>query len=267
VGQPQVGIDVQPHVGRKGGEVSAGPSSWCPVHQYLVSRGPHRRKPADEPVVAEQSGHAFGGVEGAGGSPELDQPALRTGRHFDSGRPFCPVDALLRRSHAVSVTTGCDRNPPACATGSVPECVAVQGSVMPRSRFGGLVMVLLVGALAAPGCAPDDPDAAAQATTPPGCADVIGARATLAEDGSYNFDVTVRSADTGWDKYADKWEVRAPDGSVLGERVLAHPHVEEQPFTRSQGGIRVPAELRTVTVVARDSAEGFCGRAFELELP
>ncbi len=85
--------------------------------------------------------------------------------------------------------------------------------------------------------------------------------------GTYRFDVTVASADTGWEKYADLWEVRAPDGSVLGTRVLAHPHVEEQPFTRSQSGIGIPDGVETVTVVARDSEAGFCGEPQEVEIP
>jgi hypothetical protein len=63
---------------------------------------------------------------------------------------------------------------------------------------------------------------------------------------------TVRSADTGWEKYADLWEVRGPDGTVLGERVLAHPHVDEQPFTRSVGGVEIPDGVGEVTVAAGD---------------
>lgn len=85
--------------------------------------------------------------------------------------------------------------------------------------------------------------------------------------GTYTFDVTVRSADTGWDKYADQWEVATADGSVLGVRLLAHPHVEEQPFTRSQSGIVIPDEIARVIVRARDSVEGFCGAVMEVEVP
>jgi hypothetical protein len=87
------------------------------------------------------------------------------------------------------------------------------------------------------------------------------------DSGTYRFEVTVLSADTGEEKYADRWEVRAPDGTVLGARVLTHPHVDEQPFTRSQSGISIPDEVSTVTVLARDSVEGFCGEALEVEVP
>jgi len=85
--------------------------------------------------------------------------------------------------------------------------------------------------------------------------------------GNYTFDVTVRSADTGWDKYADRWEVTATDGAVLGTRVLAHPHVDEQPFTRSQSGIVIPDGIDRVIVRARDSVEGFCGAVVEVVVP
>ena len=46
-----------------------------------------------------------------------------------------------------------------------------------------------------------------------GEADVVGARAVRAGD-TYSFDVTVAHADAGWDHYADRWDVVAPDGSA-----------------------------------------------------
>ena len=45
--------------------------------------------------------------------------------------------------------------------------------------------------------------------------------------------VTLSHPDTGWDHYADGWEVLDEAGQRIGLRVLAHPHVAEQPFTRS----------------------------------
>ena len=35
----------------------------------------------------------------------------------------------------------------------------------------------------------------------------------------------------------DAWRVLDPDGNELGVRILTHDHANEQPFTRSQGGI------------------------------
>ncbi len=86
-------------------------------------------------------------------------------------------------------------------------------------------------------------------------------------EGVWRFSVTVRHADTGWDHYADEWQVVDPaSGAVLARRVLAHPHVEEQPFTRSQSGIEIPAEVTTVMVRAKCNVHGFGGREVVLDL-
>jgi hypothetical protein len=116
-----------------------------------------------------------------------------------------------------------------------------------------LVLVLALGACAG------DPDESARDGPGGDCADVIAAEAAPAGGGSWSFRVTVRSADTGWDEHADAWEVVGPDGTVYGTRVLTHPHVDEQPFTRSLSGVEIPAGVASVTVRARDSVAGFCG--------
>ena len=95
---------------------------------------------------------------------------------------------------------------------------------------------------------------------------MIGASVRADDTGTYTVEATVRSADTGWDKYADAWEVLDESGAVLGTRELAHPHETEQPFTRSLANVEIPAEVETITIRARDSVEGFCGAAFELAL-
>lgn len=84
--------------------------------------------------------------------------------------------------------------------------------------------------------------------------------------GSFRFDVTLEHADTGWDHYADGWEVMSPAGDVLGKRVLAHPHVDEQPFTRSLSGVRIPQGVNTVTIRAHDSVHGYNKEMFEVDL-
>jgi hypothetical protein len=99
-----------------------------------------------------------------------------------------------------------------------------------------------------------------------GEADVVAARAESAGDGSYTFIVTVRHADTGWNHYADAWEVLAPDGSVLATRTLYHPHVDEQPFTRSLSGVRLPPGTTRVMIRAHDSVHGYGGAQISLEL-
>ena len=99
-----------------------------------------------------------------------------------------------------------------------------------------------------------------------GCANVIDVDV---EDtgGTFRFDVTVRSADTGPEKYADAWEIRAPDGTVLGVRKLLHDHVNEQPFTRSLSDVAIPPSLTEVVVAARDSVVGFCGLEPAIPVP
>lgn len=99
-----------------------------------------------------------------------------------------------------------------------------------------------------------------------GCAHVVDV-SVRESAGTFSFDVTVRSRDTGWDKYADAWEVRAPDGTVFGVRELLHPHENEQPFTRSLRGVEIPESVREVTVAARDSVVGFCGDTATVRLP
>ena len=85
--------------------------------------------------------------------------------------------------------------------------------------------------------------------------------------GTWRFDVTLRHADTGWDHYADGWEVLAPDGTSLGMRVLAHPHVNEQPFTRSLSGVAIPEGLTHVIIRARDNVDGWTEETVDFIMP
>ncbi|WP_321504143.1 hypothetical protein [Breoghania sp.] len=99
-----------------------------------------------------------------------------------------------------------------------------------------------------------------------GQADVIAAKAVRNGDGSWTISATLRHADSGWDHYADRWEVVAQDGDVLAVRNLAHPHMNEQPFTRSLSGILFPDGTTTVTLRAHDSVHGYGGREYEVKL-
>lgn len=100
-----------------------------------------------------------------------------------------------------------------------------------------------------------------------GEADVVGVKATKSPDGTWSFEVSVSHADEGWDHYANRWDVVAPDGTVLGTRTLHHPHETEQPFTRSLGGVTVPDGVATVAIRANDSVHGTGGKEFSVELP
>ena len=100
-----------------------------------------------------------------------------------------------------------------------------------------------------------------------GQADVVEVDVTRTADGTYNFSVTVSHADEGWKHYANKWDVMAPDGTVLGTRSLAHPHVDEQPFTRSLGGVKIPEDIDEVTVRAHDLVHGYGGKTMKVAVP
>lgn len=99
-----------------------------------------------------------------------------------------------------------------------------------------------------------------------GDAKVVQAKATKM-GAVWRFDVTVSHSDTGWDHYADAWRVVGPDGTVYGTRKLFHPHVDEQPFTRSLSGVKVPAGVAVVTVEARDNVHGWGQSRIQVTLP
>ena len=104
-------------------------------------------------------------------------------------------------------------------------------------------------------------------------ADVTYVRAVQDGSDTWTFYVTVAHPDTGWEDYADGWDVVLPDGSTVlvnpGEmftRLLTHPHEAEQPFTRSQSGITIPAGVTRVRVRAHDLVDGFGGREVWVDL-
>jgi hypothetical protein len=94
---------------------------------------------------------------------------------------------------------------------------------------------------------------------------IVGVEVT-ATNGLYDFSVTVSHPDTGWDDYADAWEVRTFEGQRLGLRTLFHPHVNEQPFTRSLNGVCIPRQITMVQLRAKDNLTGR-GEAVSVALP
>lgn len=81
-------------------------------------------------------------------------------------------------------------------------------------------------------------------------------------EGVYNVSATIRHNDTGWDNYADAFEVKGENVSN-GLRVLLHPHENEQPFTRSQSNV---AATGLVWLEAKDNVEGLGGSRIFLDL-
>jgi len=104
-------------------------------------------------------------------------------------------------------------------------------------------------------------------TAAAGDADVIDVKVRQSAPRTYDFDVTIKSVDKGWDYYADAFEVLGPDGSLLGRRVLLHPHDTEQPFTRELYGVKIPADVTRVTVRARHKPKGYDGKTVSVALP
>jgi hypothetical protein len=98
-------------------------------------------------------------------------------------------------------------------------------------------------------------------------------RAVQSSDGTWTFHVTVKHPDTGWEDYADGWDVLTPEGEVLKPdpgspftRLLLHPHENNVPFTRSQSSIAIPEGVTLVRVRAHDLVDGFGGREVVVDL-
>ena len=132
---------------------------------------------------------------------------------------------------------------------------------------------------------PDQTSATVKATTPKQAndmdmiddktanANVLFVKAQLTNDGTWTFAVTLEHEDTGWEDYADGWDVVLPDGTVVRPdeespftRLLLHPHEAEQPFTRSQNGIAIPPGIEKLTVRAHDLVDGFGGKEVMVDL-
>lgn len=82
----------------------------------------------------------------------------------------------------------------------------------------------------------------------------------------WRVDVTLRHPDTGWEHYADGWEVLDSKGKKLAFRKLMHPHVEEQPFTRSLINVMLPDGIREIQIRARCNKDGWVSEPVKVTL-
>jgi hypothetical protein len=95
---------------------------------------------------------------------------------------------------------------------------------------------------------------------------IEGAKSVRQSDGNYQFSVTLRHADKSWDHYANFWQVQGEDGKVYAKRVLHHPHINEQPFTRSLNNVKLPKNTKKVIIVAGCNVDGANSKKFLLKL-
>lgn len=98
-----------------------------------------------------------------------------------------------------------------------------------------------------------------------GDVEIVGTTFTKRGD-TWQVSTTLRHADTGWEHYADAWRVITDAGEELGTRVLSHPHVDEQPFTRSLGDVTIPADTYIVHVEAHDKVHGWGKQRVRVDL-
>ena len=146
-------------------------------------------------------------------------------------------------------------NHPNIATEAGYGCMSIKrsrtGMFTERSKMRHILISLLLGLL--------------PSLLSAGSVEIIDANATASGHGRYHIQVTLRHTDSGWEHYANAWRVLAPDGSILGERRLLHPHVDEQPFTRGLT-ITIPDEVTEVEIEAQDSRHGTGKQRFRIRL-
>ena len=108
---------------------------------------------------------------------------------------------------------------------------------------------------------------AAAGTLFAGEADVVNVEVVKTGKETFTFSVTVTHDDSGWDHYADKWDIVGSDNTILGTRTLYHPHVDEQAFTRRLKIVIADASVQQVSVKAHCSVHGDGGKSVAVRLP
>lgn len=144
--------------------------------------------------------------------------------------------------------------------------------VIRRSSIALLISLCFAGVVT--GCsateqptAPASSDSTSSATDSASFPDIVMVDVTSSGGDSFDFDVTVSSPYDTPERYADGWRIMTPEGVVLGEHMLTHDHASEQPFTRSQNGVQIPADITEVVVEGRDQANGYGGQTRTVKLP
>lgn len=82
----------------------------------------------------------------------------------------------------------------------------------------------------------------------------------------YLVNVKLQHQDTGWEHYADEWRIVDQHGNILARRILLHPHVNEQPFTRSLSNVKLDDDLSIIYIEAHDKLHGWTENKLEIDL-
>jgi hypothetical protein len=91
-------------------------------------------------------------------------------------------------------------------------------------------------------------------------ASVLKAKVTCNNKNICTFNVTIKHKDTGWKHYANAYEILTMEKKIIAKRVLHHPHVNEQPFTRSISNVQIPKNIKSVIIRAHDSVHKYGGK-------
>ena len=82
----------------------------------------------------------------------------------------------------------------------------------------------------------------------------------------WTFHVTLKHNDTGWNHYADDWRIVDEKGHVVGDRKLWHPHVGEQPFTRTLANVLLPKGAEILYIEAHDKVHGWSKQRVRIDM-
>jgi len=113
---------------------------------------------------------------------------------------------------------------------------------------------------------PQPPEALQPARTDLNFAQVLYVEAVQSTDGQWCIYTTVRHNDEGWEHYANAWQVLDGQGNELAWRLLAHPHDDEQPFTRDTCNVTIPPGVTKLVVRAKCKVHGFGGQRVTVDL-
>ncbi|WP_072679428.1 hypothetical protein [Arcobacter sp. LA11] len=97
-------------------------------------------------------------------------------------------------------------------------------------------------------------------------ADVLKVKSICSKYNSCTFFVTIKHEDTGWKHFANRYEILTPDRKIIATRILHHPHVDEQPFTRSISNVKIPKNINSVIIRAHDLVHGYGGKEAVVEI-